>query len=38
MWCAAALPITVIYIHPGTELVSCFFSFNNVYVVEISWQ
>lgn len=27
MWYAAALPITIIYTHPGTELVSCFFSF-----------
>lgn len=35
---AAALPITVIYIHTRTELVSCFFSFNSVYIVEINWQ
>ena len=37
--CAAAtLPITAVYIHPGTELVSCFSSFNNVYNAEINWQ
>lgn len=33
--CVAPFPITVIYIHSATELVSCFFSFNNVYIVEI---
>lgn len=37
MWYAAASPITIIYTHPGTEFVSSFFSFNNVYNVEISW-
>ena len=37
--CAAAtLPITAVYIHPGTELVSCFSPFNNVYNAEIRWQ
>ena len=37
--CAAATrPITAVYIHPGTESVSCFSSFNNVYNAEISWQ
>ena len=35
---AATLPITAVYIHPGTELVSCFSLFNNVYNAEISWQ
>lgn len=32
------LPTAVTCVHTGTELVSCFFSFNSVYIVEINWQ